>query len=141
MAGPLVAGVHVVELDAPDTLVGLDDVKGDHDARLAGVAPQRVPLVGDELAFASPWQGPAIVFAWPSPSARVTSEGTLAERERSRGVSVVEDGQIEFAQALRVCEHVDGDDLPVRDCEAHDGDGSSTDGYDDSRGTVHEHRP
>src|SRR5450631_924378 len=54
--------------------------------------------------------------------------------------SVVEDRQVELTQTGGVGEHVDFDDLPVHDREAHDGKGPSTWSDDDSRRPVDQRR-
>src|SRR5829696_4139856 len=53
-------------------------------------------------------------------------------------LSVVEDRQVELAEALGVGEDVDLDDLPPPDREAHDRKRPSTRSHDDSYGSVHE---
>src|SRR5215203_607680 len=54
--------------------------------------------------------------------------------------SVVEDRQVELAQARGVGEYVDLDNLPARDREAHDRKRLSPWSCDESRGSVHECR-
>src|SRR5215217_167005 len=54
--------------------------------------------------------------------------------------SVVEDRQVELAEARGVGEDIDLDDLPPPDREAHDRKRPSTRSHDDSRGSVHERR-
>src|SRR3954452_5495430 len=48
----------------------------------------------------------------------------------------VENSEIEFAEAIRFRDHVDGDDLPAGDGEAHDGQRPSLCRDDDSGGPV-----
>jgi hypothetical protein len=53
---------------------------------------------------------------------------------------VVEEGQVEPVEAIGVGEHVDLDDLPAFDGEAHDRNRPSTPNHDYSCGPVHERR-
>jgi hypothetical protein len=57
-----------------------------------------------------------------------------------RWASAVEDRQVEPAEARRVYEDVDLDDLSPPDREAHDRERPPTRSHDDPRGPVHEYR-
>ena len=54
--------------------------------------------------------------------------------------SVVQNRQVELAQARRVGDRVDLDDLAVPDRETEDEEQPSTPGHDDSHGSIHESR-
>src|SRR5829696_5118225 len=76
----------------------------------------------------------------PSASTR-TKHTTTGYRTALAAPSPVEDREVEPAEAVRVGEHVDLDDLPARDREAHDGYRPSVPSRHEPRGPVHERRP